>query len=155
MGNEETEFMMGHKVGIAANYLPKDPEHYRDIYMTKAMPYLRIETPTPNEMDVSIATLKEQLREKELQLRQQEYRLRKLEEDLQKSIEERISLEFDKRMKSLTKKQLKAILEEEWRWRGRRRNATIVDTSFITAQKTIFMAYWRVPIVGKHISFGS
>lgn len=73
MGFEEKEFLMGHTQGVRDHYLAQDPEHYRQLYREKAMPFLRFETATPGEFekaiterDQEIATLKhdvEELRE--------------------------------------------------------------------------------------------
>ncbi len=72
MGFENVNYLMGHTVrGSDANYKPQDPEFYRDLYAEKAMPFLRLEEPTPTETE---------------QLRQQHKREM---EDLQKSIAER------------------------------------------------------------------
>jgi integrase len=61
MGFEVVEYMMGHTVkGVDGNYRPQDPEYYRDIYAEKAMPFLRLETPTPTETSEIIDTLKKQ-----------------------------------------------------------------------------------------------
>lgn len=51
MGSEESEFLMGHKQGVRDHYLPTDPEHYRQLYKEKAMPFLRLETATATEHD--------------------------------------------------------------------------------------------------------
>lgn len=61
MGSEETEFMMGHTQGVKDHYLPKDPEHYRQLYKEKAMPNLRLESSTPLESDKQIQELRTEL----------------------------------------------------------------------------------------------
>jgi integrase len=58
MGSEESEFLMGHKQGVKDHYLPKDPEHYRQLYKEKAMPNLRLESSTPLESDKQIQELR-------------------------------------------------------------------------------------------------
>jgi integrase len=67
MGFEHVNYLMNHKTeGSDANYTPKDPEFYRELYKTKAMPFLRLETPTPTETAEILLTLKDQ-HEKELE----------------------------------------------------------------------------------------
>jgi exonuclease VII large subunit len=54
---------MGHIiVGSNGNYKPQDPEYYRKRYEDKALPFLRLEAPTPSDTDEIITTLKEQHR---------------------------------------------------------------------------------------------
>jgi integrase len=61
MGFEVVEYMMGHKVkGVDGNYRPRDPEFYRELYAEKAMPFLRLEAPTPTETTAIVNTLKKQ-----------------------------------------------------------------------------------------------
>jgi integrase len=61
MGFEVVEYMMGHTVkGVDGNYRPQDPEFYRELYTDKAMPFLRLEAPTPTETSAIINTLKKQ-----------------------------------------------------------------------------------------------
>jgi hypothetical protein len=61
MGFEHVNYLMGHTVrGSDANYKPQDPEFYRDLYAEKAMPFLRLEEPTPTETGALIKTLKKQ-----------------------------------------------------------------------------------------------
>lgn len=52
-GFEYVQYWMGHvvKAGVDEHYRPKDPEFHRKLYAEKAMPYLRIETATPNETE--------------------------------------------------------------------------------------------------------
>jgi integrase len=64
-GFENTEFWMGHTVGVDASYRPRDPEYYRKIYVEKAMPFLRLETSTPTETEKQI----EELRQENAELR--------------------------------------------------------------------------------------
>lgn len=69
MGNENVQYLMGHTVrGSDANYKPRDPEYYRDIYAEKAMPFLRIESATPTETEKTIVELKKQLEERDKQI---------------------------------------------------------------------------------------
>ncbi len=61
MGFENVNYLMGHTVrGSDANYKPQDPEFYRELYAEKAMPFLRLEAPTPTETSAIINTLKKQ-----------------------------------------------------------------------------------------------
>jgi integrase len=79
MGFENVNYLMGHTVrGSDANYKPQNPEFYRTLYADKAMPFLRLEEPTPTETE---------------QLRQQH---KKEMKDLQRAIAER-----DNRIKQL------------------------------------------------------
>jgi len=89
MGFENVNYLMGHTVrGSDANYKPQDPEFYRTLYSEKAMPFLRLEEPTPTETE---------------QLRQQH---KKEMEDLQKSITERDNKikELEHNIKSMDEK---------------------------------------------------
>jgi integrase len=50
MGDEDTNYMMGHTItGANGNYRPQDPEYYRKRYEEKALPFLRLEEPTPSD----------------------------------------------------------------------------------------------------------
>ncbi len=54
-GFENVEFWLGHTgPGVDASYRPQDPGFYRAIYAEKAMPFLRLETATPNESEKRI-----------------------------------------------------------------------------------------------------
>ncbi len=72
---------MGHTVrGSDANYKPQDPEFYRELYAERAMPFLRLETPTPTETTEIIETLRQQhQKEMEAIKAQYENRLEKIE----------------------------------------------------------------------------
>lgn len=63
MPNETKEFLMGHRQGVRDHYLPKDPEHYRQLYAENAMPHLRFETHTPDENEKQIQELREENKE--------------------------------------------------------------------------------------------
>lgn len=81
MGFENVNYLMGHIVrGSDANYKPQDPEFYRQLYAEKAMPFLRLEAPTPTETNELIETLKRQHR-KEIEAIKAQYeeRLEKIE----------------------------------------------------------------------------
>lgn len=61
MGFEHVNFLMGHKTkGSDPHYVPQDPEWYRKLYETQAMPHLRLETSTPSEADQQISELREE-----------------------------------------------------------------------------------------------
>lgn len=69
-GFEYVQFWMGHIVtaGQEENYRPRDPEHHRQIYAEKAMPFLKIEDIAPLEtlgiilqQSEEIETLKQEL----------------------------------------------------------------------------------------------
>jgi hypothetical protein len=54
--------------GSDANYKPKDPEFYRELYREKAMPFLRLEAATPTETEKTIVELKKQLEERDKEI---------------------------------------------------------------------------------------
>ena len=61
MGFENVNYLMGHTIrGSDAHYRSKDPEFYRELYAEKAMPFLRLDDPTPTETSKLINTLKKQ-----------------------------------------------------------------------------------------------
>ena len=61
MGFENVNYLMGHTViGSDEHYKPQDPEFYRELYAEKAMPFLRLDDPTPTETSELINTLKKQ-----------------------------------------------------------------------------------------------
>ena len=61
-GFENVQYWMCHVVaGVDAHYRPQDPEFYRQVYAEKALPYLRLETPTPSETEKTITELRGQL----------------------------------------------------------------------------------------------
>jgi len=54
-GFENVEFWMGHTgPGVDEAYRPKDPEFYRQMYAEQAMPFLRLEEPTPTVTEKQI-----------------------------------------------------------------------------------------------------
>lgn len=69
-GFENTEFWMGHTVGVDASYRPRDPDYYRKIYAEKAMPFLRLETATPTETEKQIDELRQENAELKTRLNQ-------------------------------------------------------------------------------------
>jgi len=62
-GFEIAQFWMGHTVsqGQEEHYRPKDPEFHRQLYAEKAMPFLRLETATPTEMDKIISAQQKEI----------------------------------------------------------------------------------------------
>ena len=64
------------------NYKPEDPEFYRQLYLEKAMPVLRLETLNPLETEKAIEELKQesekQIRELKQQLAEKEVEIREL-----------------------------------------------------------------------------
>jgi site-specific recombinase XerC len=81
MGFEVVEYMMGHIIkGVDGSYRPQDPEYYRELYAEKAMPFLRLEAPTPTETTEIIEMLKQQ-HKKEIEAIKAQYekRLEKIE----------------------------------------------------------------------------
>ncbi|MCW4018469.1 MAG: site-specific integrase [Candidatus Bathyarchaeota archaeon] len=81
MGFEVVEYMMGHIVkGVDGNYRPQDPEFYRVLYAEKAMPFLRLEEPTPTETTEIMEALRRQHKEEMDAIKiQYEKRLEKIE----------------------------------------------------------------------------
>jgi integrase len=83
MGFEHVNYLMNHKTeGSDGNYTPKDAEFYRQLYAEKAMPFLRLEQPTPTESQ-QVITAMEDLHKKELETLKTDY-----EEKAQKQINE-------------------------------------------------------------------
>lgn len=71
-GIEYVNFWMGHKANYKASHIPASDEHYfsredvefhRQLYKEKAMPHLRLETPTATETDKIIAGQAEEIEE--------------------------------------------------------------------------------------------
>lgn len=76
-GVEYVNFWMGHKANYKAPHIPKSDEHYfsredvefqRGVYREKAMPFLRLDEPTPTETERTITELRKDLAEKEKML---------------------------------------------------------------------------------------
>jgi len=69
-GFELVQFWMGHTVeaGVDEHYRPQDPEFYRELYVEKAMPFLRIEQATPTQTEEVIAKQAERIEELERKL---------------------------------------------------------------------------------------
>jgi integrase len=68
MGTENKEFLMGHSQGVRDHYLAQDPEHFRTLYLEKALPNLRLTSATAleyekvmSEKDERIAVLEEKV----------------------------------------------------------------------------------------------
>lgn len=66
-GFEIVQFWMGHVVheGVDEHYRPKDVEFHRRLYEEKALPHLRLETPTPSETEETINELRTRLEKRE------------------------------------------------------------------------------------------
>lgn len=89
IGDEDTNYLMGHTVvGSNGNYRPQNPEYYRERYEKLALPFLRLEGPTPTETTEIIATLKAQ-HQNELEAIKNEYQTKTAKEtaDLRKQVE--------------------------------------------------------------------
>jgi hypothetical protein len=92
-GFENVEFWMGHTgPGVDAAYRPKDPEFYRKVYAEKAMPFLRLESATPTEVEKTI----EELRGENAALKAMLNHGEASYEDLLRRVDE-----FDKKLKEL------------------------------------------------------
>lgn len=74
-GFELVQFWMGHIVnaGQDEHYRPTDVEFHRKLYADKAMPFLRLESPTPSDTNKIITTLKEQ-HQKEMETIENKYK---------------------------------------------------------------------------------
>ncbi len=83
-GFEHVQYWMGHvvKEGVEEHYRPLDVEFHRNLYAKEAMPFLTIESATPNETLDLIGELKGQITERD-------QRIQDLEEQ-QKSIDSRL-----------------------------------------------------------------
>lgn len=79
-GVDYKNFWMGHRADYKAPHIPRSDEHYfsrediefqREVYREHAMPYLRLETATPGEMEQTVIELRRQIDdlEKSLQRR--------------------------------------------------------------------------------------
>jgi integrase len=98
MGDEDTNYLMGHTiVGANANYAPRDPEYYRKRYEEKALPFLRLESPTPTDAQQlrdlmrkqhqkEMELLQTQLKERDEQLEAMNKRFEKIEEALKTTL---------------------------------------------------------------------
>jgi integrase len=81
MGFENVNYLMGHTVrGSDENYKPQDPEFYRALYAEKAMPFLRIDAPTPTETNQLVNAMTKQ-HEAEMDILKKE--LKKRDEQIQ------------------------------------------------------------------------
>jgi len=102
MGFEVVEYMMGHIVkGVDGNYRPQDPEYYRELYAEKAMPFLRLEEPTPTETNEIIKTLRKQ---HETEMGSLKKELQKRDEQIQ-ALNERFN-KYERYLK---------LMEEKWK----------------------------------------
>lgn len=74
-GFEYVQFWMGHIVnaGQDEHYRPTDVKYHRKLYTDKAMPFLRLESPTPSDTNKIITTLKEQ-HQKEMETIENKYK---------------------------------------------------------------------------------
>jgi len=87
-GFEYAQFWMGHivKTGQEEHYRPTDVEHHRKLYAEKAMPFLRLETPTPSDTNGIIKILEEQhqkeIEKRDNQIKELQERLTHLEEKI-------------------------------------------------------------------------
>jgi len=96
MGFENVQFMMGHivKEGQEESYRPQDPEYYRKLYAEKAMPFLRIEKPSPLKMEKVIDDQTKEIERLKKELGDRDRRLEMFQKDLDRRMGD-----FDYRMK--------------------------------------------------------
>lgn len=64
-GQDYVNFWMGHRLGVDDHYFSRDVEHHREVYKEKAMPYLRLEQPTPLKTEQTITELRRQITERD------------------------------------------------------------------------------------------
>jgi integrase len=116
-GFEFVQFWMGHIVnkGQEEHYRPQDVEFHRKLYAEKAMPYLRLEKATRNqigelieERDAKIVELTQQLEQRNGTIKSLEGRVKKLEDSGMKELASNIETLFD----LLGKKADEATLEK-------------------------------------------
>ena len=92
MGFENVNYLMGHTVrGSDANYKPQDPEFYRLLYAEKAMPFLRLEEPTPTETEMLRQQHKKEMEDLQKSIAERDEKIRELEHNMN-SMDEKFSL---------------------------------------------------------------
>jgi len=62
-GNDFVNFWMGHTLGVDIHYFSEDSDYHRKQYVEKAMPFLRIEQPTPSETEEVLAKQAKEIEE--------------------------------------------------------------------------------------------
>lgn len=101
MGFEHVNYLMNHKTeGSDGHYVPKDVEFYRELYKTKALPFLRLEQPTPTESAQVMEAMK-QLHTKEIEAVKTELGSKAEKDNIQ--LQQKIE-EMQKQMQELAKK---------------------------------------------------
>jgi integrase len=92
MGFENVNYLMGHTVrGSDANYKPQDPEFYRQLYAEKAMPFLRLEEPTPTETEMLRQQHKKEMEDLQKSIAERDEKIKELEHNMN-SMDEKFSL---------------------------------------------------------------
>jgi integrase len=88
-GFEFVQFWMGHivKTGEEESYRPQDPEFHRQLYREKAMPFLRVETATPDEFEKAITERDQEIAMLKKDVAELKDTLSKLTETTQRLIE--------------------------------------------------------------------
>jgi integrase len=86
-GRDFVNFWMGHtsSLGVDLHYFSRDVEHHRNQYAEKAMPHLRLETPTPSESEKQIEELRVQVSRDALRIGELETTLKDVEKLLQRA----------------------------------------------------------------------
>ena len=90
MGFENVNYLMGHTVrGSDAHYKPQDPDFYRDLYKEKAMPFLRLESPTPtdteqlrNQYTKEMENLRNKLAKRDAKIKELETNMEKIDTNM-------------------------------------------------------------------------
>jgi hypothetical protein len=90
MGFEHVNYLMGHTVrGSDGHYKPQDPEFYRELYAEKAMPFLRLESPTPTDTEQlrqqykkEMETLKNKLASRDMKIKELETTIGKIDTNM-------------------------------------------------------------------------
>lgn len=113
-GFEFVQFWMGHivKQGQEESYRPQDVEFHRELYAEKAMPFLRLETPTPTATDKTISEQASQIEKlTKIMLEQRETLL----EQQEAILEQQKILKNMKNLKAQILKEFREKLESgEW-----------------------------------------
>ncbi len=107
-GVEYVNFWMGHKTNYQAPHIPESDEHYfsredvefhRKLYEEKAMPHLRLETPTPSQTDKIITRQAQEIQRLKEQLKKWEPSLERLEK--MDEFKRRLEARVNKRLKEM------------------------------------------------------
>jgi len=87
-GPDYVNFWMGHtsSLGVDLHYFSRDVELHRNQYAEKAMPFLRLETPTPSESEKQIEELRAQVSKDAVRIAEFEKSLKELDVLMQRAL---------------------------------------------------------------------